>query len=497
MKLGPGDLLQYDAIYRVLICRECQYAIQKNAIQSHLLRHKIYRGERRALLATIAELDTVEPDDVPVPSSGSPPIDGISIVAGYRCLVSGCGHLCASSKRMKSHHSESHGQGNPPDFESLAQEVKLQTFFRGNKLRYFEVTPFPPRSSAIDAGNEAEQAGDIERAHTADVALELEEGRQLVQTSGSHQPTPDMETLRYFHHFTTETIFTLPIMDGRTDTHEAWNTDTLPLALHHDYLMSGLLAISAGHLASLAEASLGTQVHHGRSAQFAVQFFNAWQKTRKEISISQDIARTATQIACILKCHFWMSPEVAFDGPRTRSSRLGSFIATIRDLDGGIVSSSSTQGRMRRPEINILSGTRNSRISNPADERLNKLHDLPSRMAEALGKPESVGDVLAALDAISALVECCELACSSDDMNVVWQSMAAWPTMVPEHFHNLTSTNSTPALVVIAHWAAYLVKRVEEHGCWFLRGAAEKMLRVIRDQMAKNRTGPDVLTLLP
>ncbi|KAL3447721.1 hypothetical protein BJX65DRAFT_307779 [Aspergillus insuetus] len=502
MKLGPNDLLRYDARYHVLICRECQYAIQKNAIQSHLLRHKIYRGDRRALLAAIAELDIVDPDDVPVPPSGSSPIDGISIVAGYRCLVSGCGHLCASSKRMKSHHSESHGGANLPDFHSFAQEVNLQTFFRGNKLRYFEVTLLSMGSREIRAGNESEQAGHIERSNSADAALEVGEGRQLVHISGSKELTPDLEILRYFHHFTSKAIHTLPTMDGPADSHDYWSNDVLPLALRCDYLMSGLLAISAGHLASNAEPSFSSKVHHIRSAQFAFQFFNAWQSAKKDwndISMSSDIAKPATQVACILKCHRWMSAEVALDGSGPESSRLTSFITTMRDSYSVILSCSTTpRASTRRVGVASLSRPRNTGISNPADERLiMQLHDLPSRMAEALGKPENMSDVLATLDAVSALVECCELGYSSDEMNVAWQSIVAWPAMVPEHFHTLVSASSTPALVVLAHWAASLLQRVEEHGCWFLRGAAEKMLRMIRGQIAKNQDGPGVLPLLP
>jgi hypothetical protein len=399
---------------------------------------------------------------------------------------------------MRSHQSESHGHVHLPGLDSYAQEAKLQTFFRGNKLRYFEVTPLPTRNSAIVASNEAEQAGDIERAHTADVALEMEEGQQLVHASGDHQPTPDLETLRYFHHFTNETIFTLPSMDGRRDSHDFWNNDVLPLALRCDYLMSGLLAISAGHVASLSEASLSTEVHHTRSAQFAVQFFNAWEMMEKDLSESAGITKAATQIACILKCHRWMSPEVALDGSGPESSGLGSFIATIRRLNCGIASSSTThQGSTRRGGVGSLSRPRNTVIPNSADERLTQLHNLPSRMAEALGKPENVSDVLATLDAISALVEGCEFGYSLDDMNVAWQSMVAWPAMVTEHFSNLVLADSTPALVVVAHWAIFLVQRAEDCECWFLGGAADKMLRVIRDQMAKNEDVPGVLSLLP
>lgn len=57
LRLGPKELLEYDATYGVIICREYQYAIQQSALQSHLLQHKIFRSERTTLLASIAQLD--------------------------------------------------------------------------------------------------------------------------------------------------------------------------------------------------------------------------------------------------------------------------------------------------------------------------------------------------------------------------------------------------------------------------------------------------------
>ena len=138
------DLLKYDAKHSVLICQKCKYAIQKSALESHLLRHKIYRGERRRLLSSIARLEIFEPDEVQLPPVGSSPVDTLPIISGYRCTATNCENLCASSKRMKLHWSEKHGLSDPP--ETSARSVNLQTFFRGTKLRYFEVAS--PRTTA-------------------------------------------------------------------------------------------------------------------------------------------------------------------------------------------------------------------------------------------------------------------------------------------------------------------------------------------------------------
>lgn len=142
--LGSNNLLEYNPNYGVLICRECEYAIQKSAVQSHLLRHKIYRGERQKLLASIAEFDLREPDDVKVPNSDIRPIPALPVLDGYRCSWGGCCNLCASVKRMKRHWADCHG--GTKDFEMMAKEVKMQTFFRGTKISTYNPNAMSTRS---------------------------------------------------------------------------------------------------------------------------------------------------------------------------------------------------------------------------------------------------------------------------------------------------------------------------------------------------------------
>lgn len=161
-----GDLLGYNAEYRVLICRECRYAIQKSALRSHLLRHKVYRGERERLLASIALLDLPGPDQVLLPHPSSRPISALPVMSGYRCTAPECGYLCASAKRMRCHRSEVHGFADALFFDS-ARPAKLQTFFRGTKLRYFEVTPAVEVEVTASMSNTSVEDGEDENlAHT-------------------------------------------------------------------------------------------------------------------------------------------------------------------------------------------------------------------------------------------------------------------------------------------------------------------------------------------
>lgn len=133
-------LLNHDPEYGVLVCLKCHYAVQKSAVDSHLLRHKIYREERKRLVASVSNLNILEPEEVSVPAPSSPALAYITKFSGLKCAVPQCGHLTVSTKRMKLHWKQAHRSLESPTRDNdLARNVILQTFFRGNKVKYFEV----------------------------------------------------------------------------------------------------------------------------------------------------------------------------------------------------------------------------------------------------------------------------------------------------------------------------------------------------------------------
>lgn len=522
IRLGPFDLLEYDARYRVLICRECRYAIQKSALQSHLLRHKIYRDERQRLLSFIAQLELFEPDQVPLPNPDSLSIDSLPIISGYRCTAIGCGNLCASYKRMRRHLSEIHGLSEPSS-SSSPYPVKLQTFFRGTKLRYFEVTP-PPVTGVAPAGsllaNTTDERYGKERRdediHTADTGSPIL--RPVPKPQETHSDSLpksfpvdlNLETLTYFHHFTTITSLTLPCPEYLQRAAQYWQTDVILEALRRRWLMCGLLAISACHLSTLTAEVAVQQVHRERSIQFFVEFFSGWEETTKHDSdtvtagIEEDIRKAGAQIRSILCCAYHALPEPMTNQVKVTElascHELQSIIIIIRSFfltDLTLHSDSVESDHFDGQEETSTEGTRILKPRSSSDTgslsivpyRDNKhfallthLYTLPSRMVETIGKPESVQDVLATLSAIAALIECCGISFVSDEAGAAWRGMATWLIKVPNHFNHLISSHSSAALIVLYHWAS-LVERAEYCGCWFLRGLAKIVRLQVREQL--------------
>ena len=493
IRFGADHLLEYNSEYSLLICRQCQYAIQKNALASHFLRHKIYRGDRQRLLSSIAHLHLLEPEHVPLPPPGSPPVDSLPILSGYRCTAVGCQHLTVSSKRMKRHWSEIHG--SVPLSSSFARPVKLQTFFRGIQIRYFEVaSPTEPLVNADDDGDDDVDGGKdgherCEEGHDAITATSPSPPRVQAPSEITHRPSPtdfNLETLTYFHHFTTMTSLTLPGAEDLQCGKHYWQKDVVLRALRRHWLMCGLLAISAQHLAALRDDIMTKQIHLERGQQFISEFstglgqMTVCESSPEAAQIEDEAKKTGEQIRCLLRCAQWMSTEPTFNNESVASHQLLSIMVTIR----GCVIPDST---LSHSDIeNGVNPQMNSSNNNTPSALLDLLHALPFRMADRLGRPASAEDIFATLSAITTVLDCCAISFACDETGAAWQGVATWLIRVSDHFHQMVGRDDPAALVVLSHWAAILVKRAEHVGCWFLKGAAKMIMLQIRKQLSVN-----------
>ncbi|KAH6637777.1 hypothetical protein C7974DRAFT_148255 [Boeremia exigua] len=478
VRLGPKDLLEYDANYGVIICRECQYAIQKSALQSHLLRHKIFRHKRHSLLNSISRFTILEPEDVILPTPDSKPIAALPTISGFRCAVRKCDSLFASAKRMRRHQLESHDISEAESSDSSIRPVTLQTFFRGTKIKYFEVTSAgratttrpAPKASREDTVAEHDLAGS-----------EGEDDSKLPNPSTTSAADFNLQSLVYFHHFKSATCSTLPHPDPKQPLY--WQTEFLSQALQQRWLMAGLLALSASHMGALTHQASPAIAHHDRSVKFQTDFENGW-KTNTQGAFNTSHRGIPTpreailqQLSSMIACAHATFPF------KTPDTTLEALITPMRGL-------TTTQYRSRPSGAVDDAFSRAARLLDlPIDDPvlasiLARLDTLPSRMADALGRPDDPHDAVTALSATATLIGSCIEGFESDD--AFW-AMATWICRVGEQFHQLLARENPAALLVLAHWAAALVWRVEEDGCWFLNGAAGTILGRVGELLPPDR----------
>ncbi|KAJ5784916.1 uncharacterized protein N7503_010128 [Penicillium pulvis] len=489
MRLGPHDLLEYNARYRVLICRDCHYAIQKNALNSHLLRHKIYREERQRLLSTINNLDIVDPDDLILLTADTVRIDALPVMSGHCCSVTGCRHLCASSKRMRRHWSDAHGVHESNDFSSLARPVKLQTFFRGTKLRYFEVSVTESSAESQLSKTESGYGRESPRLNAAPSPA------QSTLPNSESYPAVDLETLTYFHHFITATKLSLPGGDGSLSASQYWEKEIIPLALQRRWMMCGILAISAYHLATLDDEITARRNHCERARKLHSEFFAGFNmminddKNIRATEAFQKESKAGKQIGSILNCTRWTLNGFSMSQETTQgTANLSQLQSILRDIRSTVSPESATSSCIEQSRFGDSqraldkNGSLESEYSRTM--LLNHIDMLPYRMAEIFGKPDHEQDAPAVLLAIGTLHKCYISSLESDGLSGAWQCMAAWLIKTPDYFNRMVSHQNSAALVVLAYWAAILVRQAETRGNWFVHGLSRTVLLQIRAHLS-------------
>ncbi|KAF4613380.1 hypothetical protein G7Y89_g15505 [Cudoniella acicularis] len=236
----PADLLQYLPSYKVLICSSCHYAIQPNAIPRHLKEiHSIHRSNRKPFMQHVTNFQLEEAGKIVDLDPGEFPVPLLPVFNGLRCEYEGCKHLCVSTKRMKTHWSSEHGRPGQAVFDW--HPVPLQTFFKGNLLRYFTSPRYnePRKLGPIHSACQSRPESGMRNIPVYNLTP-LPFKKDQYQTRLTEQ---DQSLLEHYIDHTSTSI-------GRDEeTHALWQVVVPQLAHQHAFLMHAVLACSALHLA--------------------------------------------------------------------------------------------------------------------------------------------------------------------------------------------------------------------------------------------------------
>ena len=110
---------------------------------------------------------------------------------------------------------------------------------------------------------------------------------------------------------------------------------------------------------------------------------------------------------------------------------------------------------------------------------LDRLHTLAPRMTVVLDRPHRAEDFFAVLKAMSYLEMCCAIEIRYLHVGTPWRAVLCWVCELEEDFISLLAQANAAALVVWAHFVALLVRPAEDAGCWWLHGAATKMMQSV------------------
>jgi hypothetical protein len=489
----PADLLHYLPAYKVVVCTHCQYAIQPSAIASHLKDiHDLYRIQRLPYLEYTSQLQLDTVQDVVDSAVVAFPVPFLAVQDGLQCLNEGCGHLCVSTNRMKSHWIAKHGRHGESAVDW--RDVPLQTFFRGNLLRYFTGASRKKSTVLISTSPALE-----ETIMLPNVGIRIPD----LQTS------PTDASLRM--HYITTTCFTL----STPSTTTFWRDIVPSLACTQQFLHYGLLALSSLHLSHTTSSSsyVLSAAHYQSIAMplfrhavahvskqncdailvfmhFLVLYTFASERDKivlfltsdsessegksekeKEGGSGEEQGREGTSFlppwlyflrnGCILLFSVWDAVEFGLVAEMAASWDLP--ISTSASESAQTLSLISYFDTLIPPPVTTSDLDSNENHAS-WDEDIISLYkeaafSLASALVVALPSPSS-----------SPITQ------SNSQLFTPWLALRIWPMKLTPSFLSLLSTDHQPhpaALILLAHYCLVL-RRLD--GCWYFCGGARKLL---------------------
>ncbi|KAI5357586.1 hypothetical protein Slin15195_G039460 [Septoria linicola] len=485
---NPTDLLKHYDCYGVIICKPCAFAIQPSALASHLLKHQIYRSERRKLMSQLAHLKLKDPADVVDPAPMSAHVPELQVYKGLRCLHEDCQHICASEKRMSQHWSDVHGERESKNV--VTRPAWLQTFFRGNKIRYFEISG--PANGTLSTTSSPASNGLSTTPHTdMDSTVNADTIQHL-----------DMDSLRYLLHFTEHTSNTLP--RTRAESTWFWSSSIPHEALKHPFLMHGILGLSAFHLARTTLDPVQSAYHHQASVRYQAASLADFRETTRRPDVSNAVALIAySRLIGIQRCTSTIDDDY-------KTNWITEFMYLIR---GSVECTISLQqylphgcdfklpydeleGLARLDDEAAISRDAKN-VGNIPPVMLQRLDQLPAQMSKILPPPtlSEMQDIQACLEACTALIAAYARSYSasssgeafspggpdSEAVRAIWNGFESWTRTVSDHYILLLEQYHGPALVILAHFLV-LVKRFEER-YWYVKSIPGRMIQIIEHKL--------------
>ena len=414
------------------------------------------------------KLDLANPGDVILPEPNEAPVPFLLTTSGLACRASGCGHLCITVQRMKRHWATVHS-----DVVADAERwrpVDLQTFFRGNQLRYFIVcrhstaTSQPERNSTLDSKASSLEIDTLEAPLTYD----------------SNWSAGDLDLLKHFKNSTYLDV------GHNSASRQLWQTTIPLLACSHSFLKHGILACSALHLAYLNPLERRryqlTAAYHQNKALPAFRSAIA--------NANENTCNALLAFSQLLIIHCFASEEQAKDLLLIRGKHelgLPDWLHIIRGnctifktiwqfIENGPLTQLKMEGidgehlapLPETPEyarrlsrlLATISFSEENRIAQKVTE--GSLSPLPGALAE-LSRAFSKAQ-----------------AARSRSVFTMWTALYIWPAQVSQDYLDLLKDRDPAALILLAHYCI-LLKPLESH--WYMSGYSKRLLSRIYNQL--------------
>lgn len=456
----PDQLLQYLPVYRVVVCSSCHYAVQPHAISRHLKDiHSIHRSHRRPFMQYVSSLLLDEPENVMQCLIKCFPVPLLPVQTGLRCALRDCSHLCVSVKRMQSHWINVHGRHGVATKDW--HPAPLQTFFKGNLLQYFTEPTFDSfhNEYEIPSSIGSDKKKDNGHQNNSQILDPLECPANLNQT--------DNILLQHFVNSTCNTIST----DGTTK--ELWQVIVPQLAESHPFLMHGILACAALHIAHSNPSERRAYLIIASSHQdLAMPMFRfAITNVNKE---NCDAAFVFSHLMVIYSFAVERQDELLLLVDANESDIMPSWLYFLRS---GCSMMCSVWDSLEAGPVKTLVSTWDV----PTNTRGDTQHSIVDSLLSMIplhdsqdAWPEYICQIYReAADVLGWAFSCTG---RTDAVFTAWDALRIWPMEVSVEYITLLSNQHPAALILLAHYCI-LLRPLETH--WYFEGRATRLLGAV------------------
>jgi hypothetical protein len=314
-----------------------------------------------------------------------------------------------------------------------------------------------------------------------------------------------MQILRYFRHYTISP--SLIPHRGEKESERFWAETIYEEALKHEFLMYGILGVSAISLASQAPDLETCQMHREAATRYQSAGTAVFCEAMKQPDTTNSTALIA--YARYNSAHRVMNELLEdklsiFTGIQRTTNDLPSVVQQFFMLRGGVELLTGLQHLLPYGS-DFLLREEDTHSVHPSDniEALeqdvmksmhvppafyNRLDALPRRLSE-LGTIRDANEFQAVTGAVTALIVGASRSFAANGVTAMWVGMETFTQSVPDQFARMIEVCQPAALVVFAHWLV-LLRRLEYHYTTF-RGQPARLLKIIRANLS-----PELVPLL-
>lgn len=472
LRQEPSQIFHYLPEYRVVICTSCRYAVPPRAIDRHLKEiHGTDHSLRPKFVKFVESLDLCEPGDVIPPTEENFPIPELPVLRGLRCIFGNCGYLCMTEKRMKSHlTSVQHPHLNT---EQAWVPVSIQTFFHGNRLKYFSGSSQPVASRSKNSKG-------INFSHGKRINLSIESNHadRPLPKSGSLVLNQQIHVNGHVEsllcHYQTSMCATI-----YTDVGDQvlWQQTAIQLAHEHEFLRLAILALTSPHV-----AYLNPEHRKGLLRQATLYQDKAMSFFRVEIMTPTPRNCHAIIVFHHLLILYTFAAECQSDSlfliERDNDEIVPRWLHFIRsacdvlwDLSDWVEAGPCQTLVMAWEEPFEIRKAYEQSVM----ERFQAL--VPAKSSKNAWSLNNVEIYREAAAELATAFACSE---SSPNRFSTWDVLRVWPVKLSTDFMALLREEHPSALILLAHYTV-LLKRVGH--VWYFHDRGERLLRIIHGKL--------------